>query len=90
MKDRLPDWDERSNIIQEECDNEAALKAARDEIFGDLVASVSYLKQVRNDPLQETKERLKAAIEHCKLAGLYVEQVKHSGQVKITELELDV
>jgi hypothetical protein len=87
---RVQDYEERSKQIADECANEDALKAAREAIFGDLVDSVSYLKEVVKSPLQETKDRIKAAVEHCKMAGLYIERVEHTGQIKVSELELDL
>lgn len=81
---RLPDYQEKSQLVKEICENDVALKEARDEIFKPLVESVRKLIKHTNSP--EDSVSLKAIIEHLKIAGLYVEksEVSHSGSLSIT------
>lgn len=72
-----PDYFERSKLIQDECDNDVALKQARHAVFHDLVESVQQLKALRGS--SDESVALAAIKHHLKLAGLEVEHVKYDG-----------
>ena len=77
---RVPDYQQISKEISDACVNDAALDAAREEIYRELVGSVKVIKSHRyaDDP----SIAIKAAKEHLTLAGLYVTKIDHSGKVQ--------
>ena len=81
---RAKDYAEKSKIIKDVCDNDVALKAAREEIYKELTQSISIIKQLRYS--EDQSIQLKAVKEHLTLAGLYVEKVEHSGSVEFQPL----
>lgn len=83
---RLPDYQERSELVKEICENDVALKQAREEIFKDLVNSVKKL--IGHTESADASISLKAVIEHLKIAGLYVEKHEHSGKIEGVQIYL--
>lgn len=81
---RAKDYAEKSKKIKDVCDNDVALKAAREEIYKELTQSISIIKQLRYS--EDQSIQLKAVKEHLTLAGLYVEKVEHSGSVEFQPL----
>lgn len=80
--DRQSDYEKRSALALELSSNEKAIKEAQDVVFDGLKSSVKFIKDTVGNESAETATRLKAATEHLKLAGMYVEHVKHSGKVE--------
>lgn len=86
MTRKSKDYNLRSKKHAQECANDIALKAAREEIYKELTNSISVIKQLRYS--EDQSIQLKAAKEHLTLAGLYVEKVEHSGEVQFTPLKI--
>lgn len=84
MAKKAKDYNKRSAKHAQECDNDTALKAAREEIYKELTQSISIIKQLRYS--EDQSIQLKAVKEHLTLAGLYVEKVEHSGSVEFQPL----
>lgn len=84
-------YDQISAELAERCNKreKEQLEAARAAIFEGLDESVNELKSQSRDKSLQAADRRKAAVEHLRLAGMYVEKHEHN-VIKITELEVDV
>lgn len=81
---RDPDYKEKSEAVLAECNDEALLKSAREEIYKTLTDSVQKIKSLVHS--KDDAIALRAAREHLLLAGLYVEksEVNNKGTMSLT------
>jgi len=83
---KLPDFEEKSKIAEQLCRNNKAVIAAQEEIFKHLAGSVQKIQALVND--SDPSVALRAAKEHLTLAGLYVENINHSGKLEFVPLQI--
>lgn len=83
---RSPDYEERSEKIAKECENDIALKAARKLIYEHLINSTKGLIDLTDN--EDAALRLQAIKHHLKIGGLEVERSEASHKVEFEPFKI--